>query len=79
MRLVGTRRSALPPERQDPDAAETGTRLVHVRVSEVIHRALRIHVASEDTSIQTWVAALIERELSSRMGDRFVGRGVERK
>ena len=39
------------------------SRTVIVRVSPDTHRALRIRVAEEDTSIQSWVEALIEREL----------------
>ena len=38
-------------------------RMVHVRVSPELHKKLRVKVAEEDTSIQDWVAALIEREL----------------
>jgi predicted HicB family RNase H-like nuclease len=44
-----------------PDVA----RLIHVRLPEAVHRALRVHVAAQDTSIQDWVAALIARELGS--------------
>ncbi len=40
-------------------------RTVIVRLSPETHRALRIRVAEEDTSIQKWVEALIERELGS--------------
>ena len=44
---------------------DTGTsRTIIVRVSNETHRALRIHVAKEDTSIQKWVEALVERELA---------------
>lgn len=40
-------------------------RMVHVRLSPELHKQLRVKVAEEDTSIQDWVAALIERELKS--------------
>lgn len=39
------------------------SRQVIVRLKMPTHRALRIRVAEEDTSIQKWVEALIEREL----------------
>lgn len=39
------------------------SRTIIVRVSVGTHRALRIRVAEEDTSIQNWVSSLIEREL----------------
>jgi len=38
-------------------------RMVHIRLSPELHKELRVRVAEEDTSIQDWVAALIEREL----------------
>lgn len=45
-------------------AADTATsRTIIVRVSVATHRALRIRVAEQDTSIQKWVEALVEREL----------------
>ena len=40
-------------------------RTVIVRLSPETHKALRIRVAEEDTSIQKWLEALIERELGS--------------
>jgi hypothetical protein len=40
-------------------------RLIHVRLTEDLHRSLRVHVAANDTTIQEWVAALIARELGS--------------
>lgn len=39
-------------------------RMIHIRLKEKLHKRLRIHVAEEDTSIQEWVTALIERELA---------------
>lgn len=44
----------------------TGMRMVHVRLTDEIHRLLRIRVAEEDTHIQDWVARLIERELKGK-------------
>jgi predicted HicB family RNase H-like nuclease len=43
-------------------APET-SRQVIIRLAIDTHRALRIRVAEEDTSIQQWVNDLIEREL----------------
>lgn len=39
-------------------------RLIHIRLSEDVHRRLRIRAAELDTSIQKWVSELIEKELS---------------
>jgi len=45
-----------------PGDTET-SRTIIVRLTNETHRLLRIRVAEEDTSIQKWVEALIEREL----------------
>ncbi|MBP7053734.1 MAG: hypothetical protein KBE65_22210 [Phycisphaerae bacterium] len=45
-------------------SADTETsRTIIVRLKVDVHKALRIRVAEEDTSIQKWVEALVEREL----------------
>ena len=44
---------------KDTDSSRT----IIVRLSIDTHRALRVRVAEQDTSIQKWVEALIEREL----------------
>jgi plasmid stability protein len=41
----------------------TGSRMIHIRLPEEVHKLLRIRVATEDTRMQDWVAAIIEREL----------------
>lgn len=41
-------------------------RMIHVRLSEETHKHLRIRVAELDTTIQDWVAVLIERELKRK-------------
>jgi len=47
--------------------ADTETsRAIIVRLAIATHKALRIRVAEEDTSIQKWVEALIEQELGVR-------------
>ena len=53
--------------------AET-SRTVLVRLKPETHRALRIRVAEEDTSIQQWVEALIEKTLDIRPSKNSYGR-----
>jgi predicted HicB family RNase H-like nuclease len=50
---------AKPEETRDTDSART----IIVRLPPETHKALRVKVAEEDTSIQKWVEVLIEREL----------------
>lgn len=47
---------------RDTESART----IIVRLTPETHKALRIKVAEEDTSIQQWVEALVERELGLR-------------
>lgn len=47
----------------NPTVRLDSRRVVVVRVSVAIHRAMRLCVAKEDTSIQQWVVRLIEQEL----------------
>ena len=54
---------------QDKADTTPSGRGIIVRLSQSTHRALRIRVAEEDTSIQKWVEALIERELGIRPAD----------
>jgi hypothetical protein len=49
----------MPEAQQDTESS----RLITVRLTISTHRALRIRVAEEDTSIQQWVERLIQREL----------------
>ena len=52
------------------------SRTIIVRLSIDTHKALRVRVAEEDTSIQKWVETLIERELGIAPNSRKdVGRG----
>lgn len=59
--------------KQKPDKDTTGERLVHIRLKAESHRRLRIQVAEEDTSIQEWVSALIERELDRLDAEKAEG------
>ncbi|MCK6619736.1 MAG: hypothetical protein HUU32_04460 [Calditrichaceae bacterium] len=45
---------------------EDDQRMIHVRLTEEIHKRLRIRVAELDTSIQEWVADLITKELNKK-------------
>jgi len=54
----------LTSETRDTESSRT----IIVRLSVDTHKALRIRVAEEDTSIQKWVEALIERELGIKRG-----------
>ena len=38
-------------------------RMVHVRLTEELHKRLRIRAAENDTTLQDWVATAIENEL----------------
>jgi len=53
----------LSPDNEDSRTPES-SRTIIVRLSVLTHKALRVRTAEEDTSIQKWVEALIERELS---------------
>ena len=53
------RRALVAEQPKDTDSSRT----IIVRLSIDTHRALRVRVAEEDTSLQKWVEALIERAL----------------
>jgi len=46
-----------------PVGDQDSARLVTLRLSPDTHKALRIRVAEQDTSIQKYVEALVERDL----------------
>jgi predicted HicB family RNase H-like nuclease len=50
-------------------------RTIIVRLDPETHKALRVRVAEEDTSIQKWVEALIERTLGVGHAAPKAGRG----
>ena len=60
-------------ETRDTESART----IIVRLTPETHRALRIKVAEEDTSIQKWVEALIERELGVGQASAKAGGGAK--
>lgn len=41
-------------------------RMIHVRIPLEVHRRVRLRVAEEDSTIQDWVAALVEKEVSGK-------------
>lgn len=43
----------------------SGGKMIHVRLSEVTRKKLRLRVAEEDTTIQDWVAGVVEKVLST--------------
>jgi hypothetical protein len=51
------------PESSGPSGDTPTSRSIIIRLSHPTHKALRIRVAEEDTSIQKWVEVLIERAL----------------
>jgi len=53
-------RSAAKSKRVD------GPRMVHVRLDPELHRRLRIVVAADDTSVQDWVARVVEQAVTER-------------
>lgn len=48
------------------NSKEAKTRMVHVRLSEAIHRKVRIHAAEADQTIQDWVLQAIQDKLESK-------------
>ena len=41
-------------------------RMIHVRITDDLHKRLRIKAAELDTTIQDWVGELIARELEKK-------------
>ncbi len=50
------------------------TRMVHVRLTEDVHKRLRIRAAENDTTLQDWVAIAIKNELDRQ--DQEKGKGA---
>lgn len=47
-------------------ARDTEARMVHVRLAPDLHRRLRMVVAAEDTSVQEWMARVVEQAIQDR-------------
>ena len=58
--------TARPRKAADPLEDTDTSRVIIVRLAVATHKALRVRVAEQDTSIQKWVEALIEKELGIR-------------
>ena len=43
--------------------AESGDRMIHIRLSEEVHKQLRIRVAELDTTMQDFVADVVAKGL----------------
>lgn len=52
------------------DLMRPPTRMVHVRLSEELHKHLRISAAESDTTLQDWVAMAIQNELDRHAKER---------
>lgn len=48
---------------KDANPKRPEARMVHVRLTEELHKRLRIRAAENDTTIQDWVAIAIKNEL----------------
>lgn len=49
---------------------ENKGRMIHIRLSEDLHKKLRVRVAEEDVTIQDWVSDLIKRILDKPARER---------
>ena len=47
------------------DRKRPQTRMIHVRLSEDLHKRLRICAAETDSTLQDWVTMAIENELEA--------------
>lgn len=52
----------------------SGSRMIHVRLDPDLHRRLRIVVAAEDTSVQDWLARVVEKAVAEHW-PKIVERG----
>ena len=59
---------------KDDNLKRPKTRMVHVRLTEDLHKRLRIRAAENDTTLQDWVAMAIKNELNRQ--DREKGKGA---
>ena len=52
------------------NAKRPKARMVHVRLTEDVHKRLRIRAAENDTTLQDWVAMAIKNELDCQDRER---------
>ena len=58
---------------KDTNLKRPKERMVHVRLTEELHRRLRIRAAEKDTTLQDWVAMAIENELDRQDREKDKG------
>jgi len=46
------------------------TRMIHVRISEDLHKRLRIRAAETEVTMQDWVQAAIKKELDRQEAEK---------
>jgi len=59
---------------KDNNLKRPEARMVHVRLTEDVHKRLRIRAAETDMTLQDWVAIAIKNELERQ--DREKGKGA---
>ena len=55
---------------KDDNLKRPKTRMVHVRLTEDLHKRLRIRAAENDTTLQDWVAMAIKNELDHQYREK---------
>jgi len=58
---------------RDDNLKRPKTRMVHVRLTEDLHKRLRIRAAESDTTLQDWVAMVIKNELDRQNHEKGKG------
>ena len=58
---------------RDDNLKRPKTRMVHVRLTEDLHKRLRIRAAESDTTLQDWVEMVIKNELDRQNHEKGKG------
>ena len=58
---------------KDGNIKRQKTRMVHVRLTEELHKRLRIRAAETDMTLQDWVAMAIKSELDRQDREKVKG------
>ena len=58
---------------KDNNLKRPEARMVHVRLTEEMHKRLRIRAAENDTTLQDWVATAIKNELDRQDREKSKG------
>jgi len=53
--------------------SKTNNRMIHIRLTEDLHKRLRIRAAENDTTLQDWVAIAIKNELDRQDHEKDEG------